>query len=314
MPTPISIPRITLIGIYFGRLPFYAPLFFKSAGANPAIDFLIVADRYPPCPLPANVRLLLINRTAFERLASEKIGHAMQLRSPRKLCDYKPAYGRIFSDYLRRADFWGHIDFDIVWGDMARFLHPAIAQGHEVISGDGKRISGPCTIYKNTHRVRELFREVPDVIDKLNSAESFDLDERAFDGVVKASELRLLNCSFYTRRDISFEELRRFLGRFEASDALYRRILDGHALTATTGRRLPALWREGELWSCLPCGKAGHVWLLNCMFLHLTTAKVSFTIDFSNDLILPRSGPRSGPRKKLRQTANPAATLLPSVL
>ena len=306
MPVPNPIPRITLIGIYFGHLPFYAPLFFKSAGANAAIDFLIVADRYPPCPLPSNVRLLLINRIAFERLASEKIGHAMRLRSPRKLCDYKPAYGRIFSDYLRRSDFWGHIDFDIVWGDMARFLHPAIEQGYEVISGDGKRISGPCTIYKNTHRLRELFREVPDVIGQLNSVESFDLDERAFDAVVKASGVRVLNRSFYSRRDISFDELRGFLGRLEASEALYRRILDGHKLTETTGRRLPALWHDGELWNCLPCGKPGHVRLLNGMFLHLTTAKVSFTIDFSNDLILPRRQPQ----KKPKRAADAAVTLL----
>src|SRR5271168_1074833 len=119
-------PNITLIGIYFGRLPFYAPLFFKSAGANAGIDFFIITDRYPPCALPPNVRLLRINRTAFERLASEKLGHPMRLDSPHKLCDYKPAYGRIFSDYLRRSNYWGHIDFDIVWGNIPRFLHPAV--------------------------------------------------------------------------------------------------------------------------------------------------------------------------------------------
>jgi len=283
-------PTITLIGIYFGPLPFYAPLFFKSAGANAAIDFFIITDRYPPCALPPNVRLLRINRTAFERLASEKLGYLMRLDSPRKLCDYKPAYGRIFSDYLRRSNYWGHIDFDIVWGNIPRFLHPAVEQGYEIISADGKRISGPCTIYKNTHHLRELFREIPDVVAKLNAPESFDLDERDFDKAVKSSGLPLLNRSFYSRRDIPIADFRTFLADTESGsgDAIYRRILKGHELTATTGRRLPAIWRDGDMWNCLPCGKPGHVRLLNCLFLHLTTAKVSFSIDFKNDLILPR--------------------------
>jgi hypothetical protein len=214
--TTMPAPKITLIGIYFGRLPFYAPLFFKSAGANAGIDFFIITDRYPPCALPPNVRLLLINRIAFERLASEKLGHSMRLDSPRKLCDYKPAYGRIFSDYLRRSNYWGHIDFDIVWGNIPRFLHPAVEQGYEIISADGKRISGPCTIYKNTHHLRELFREIPDVTAKLNAPESFDLDERDFDQVVKSSGLSLLNRSFYSRRDIPFAEFRTFLADAES--------------------------------------------------------------------------------------------------
>jgi len=280
------LPKIALIGIYFGPLPVCAPLFFKSAGANLGIDFFIITDRYPPCPLPSNVRLLCMNQTAFERLASEKIGHRMRLYSPRKFCDYKPLYGRIFCDYLRRSDYWGHIDFDIVWGNIPKFLYPAIKQGYEVISADGKRISGPCTIYKNTYRLRELFREIPDVIRKLNAAESFDLDERDFDVVVKSSGLSLLSRGFYTRRDIPLIELRDFL----SDAAIYRHILKGHELTATTGRRLPALWRDGELWNCLPCTKAGHVRLLNCMFLHLTAVKVGFTINFRDDLILPKKG------------------------
>ena len=125
---------------------------------------------------------------------------------------------------------------------------------------------------------------------KLNAPESFDLDERDFDKAVKSSGLPLLNRSFYSRRDIPIADFRTFLADTESGsgDAIYRRILKGHELTATTGRRLPAIWRDGDMWNCLPCGKPGHVRLLNCLFLHLTTAKVSFSIDFKNDLILPR--------------------------
>jgi hypothetical protein len=290
----MPVPTITLIGVYFGTLPFYAPLFFKSAGANASIDFFIVTDRSPSCTVPPNVRLLRIDRAGFERLASERFGHPMRLDSPRKLCDYKPAYGLIFEDYLRCSTYWGHIDFDIIWGNIPRFLYPAIEAGYEIISADARRISGPCTLYKNTQRIRELFLEIPGVIAKLNAANLFELDERAFDRIVKPSGLSLLTSPFCNRRDLTFDQVRTLLAGAcpGYGEALCRRMIESHPLTATTGRRLPAVWREGELWNCLPCNKAGYVRLIDSLFLHLTVNKVSFTIDFRHNLILPRERKR----------------------
>ena len=40
------------------------------------------------------------------------------LDRPYKLCDFKPAYGFIFGEYLKEYDYWGHCDIDIVWGDL----------------------------------------------------------------------------------------------------------------------------------------------------------------------------------------------------
>jgi len=277
------LPRITLIGAYFGALPFYSSLFFKSAAANPAIEFLIVTDQCRPSPLPPNIRFLSMTSVTFERLASERIGHRMRLASARKLCDYKPAYGLIFCEFIRGADYWGHIDFDIVWGNIARHLIKPIAYGYDVISGDGKRLSGPFTIYRNSRELRELFRDIPDAVSKLNSPESFDLDEQDFDVLVKQSRIALTMQSFYTRRDISPEELLEFFPNRE----VYGLLIDGLRWSRTTGRRLPAAWRLGELWNCLPTHNPTKIRLLNAMFLHLTNAKVRFIVDFRNDLILP---------------------------
>jgi hypothetical protein len=279
----LLLPRITLVGVYLGRLPFYSPLFFKSAAANPSVEFLIATDQAPPRPLPANIRFLPITRRTFEILATEKIGRPMRLQSARKLCDYKPAYGRIFCDDLRRADYWGHIDFDVIWGNIPKFVSPALADGAVVISADGKRLSGVFTLYHNNHALRELFREIPDVYARMNAADCFDLDERDFDDVVKRSGFPLILKTFYTRRDISLAELRDFIGSSFVYGSLHRLM----HLSASTGRRLPALWRAGELWNMLPLHRQDKVRLLNSMFLHLTSAKVKFSIDFRNDLFLP---------------------------
>ena len=86
----------------------------------------------------------------------------MRLAFPRKLCDYKPAYGLIFSEYLRHSDYWGHIDFDIVWGNISSYLQEPLGKGYQVISADGRRLSGPFTIYANRHQLTLLFCGIPD--------------------------------------------------------------------------------------------------------------------------------------------------------
>jgi hypothetical protein len=102
-PKPAARKRISLIGVYSGRFPAIWPLYFKSAAFNRQIQFLIFTDQEPPSPLPANIRFTKMDQEAFERLASGKLGHKMRLAFPRKLVDYKPAYGLIFSEYVRHS-------------------------------------------------------------------------------------------------------------------------------------------------------------------------------------------------------------------
>jgi hypothetical protein len=34
----------------------------------------------------------------------------------------RPAYGLLFNDYLIGYDYWGHCDFDVIWGDLRNFF------------------------------------------------------------------------------------------------------------------------------------------------------------------------------------------------
>lgn len=277
-------PRITLVGVYLGRLPFYSDLFFKSAAANPSIDFLIATDQNPPCFIPANIRFLSLTRESFEALATRKLGHRMRIHSTRKLCDCKPTYGRIFCDYLRGADYWGHIDLDVIWGNIPKFVYPLLAEGFQVISADGNRLSGVFTLYRNNEELRELFREIPNVFERMDYPEYHDLDERAFDEVVKNSGIPLALRGIYTMRYISLPEFYQFV----SNDSVYGSILQLIHLSGSTGRRrLPAMWRNGEVWNALPTDRHDKIRLHNSMLLHLTSAKVKFFVDFRNDLILP---------------------------
>ena len=83
---------------------------------------------------------------------------SVSLELPYKVCDYKPAFGLIFEDYLRGVDFWGHCDVDVVWGSIRKFLATdEILSRYDVVSPRRRRIAGACTLYRNTDEVNRLF-------------------------------------------------------------------------------------------------------------------------------------------------------------
>ena len=280
-----TFPRIRLIAAYLGPLPSYFPFFLRSAAANPQVDFLIFSDQRPPASLRGNVRMFALSPKRFEAMASEATGRPMRLINAHKLCDYKPLYGAIFADHLREADYWGHMDLDIIWGNIRKFVEAPIRGGSQIISADGNRLSGAFTVYRNVPKLRDLYRRIANVFDLLNADAVFDLDERNFDAVAKNSGIVCAMQRSYTQRIVSNEELRRFI----ANEDLYRRVLGAQTLSAAAGGRLPALWRAGETWSFLPGAKPGTTRLSNSMLLHLTTGRVRFSVDAARGLFLPQT-------------------------
>lgn len=114
--------KIAVISVYYGKLPPYYRLWLRSCEYNPTIDFYIVTDISIE-DLPENVRIINMPLSSFRSLAEEKLGRAVELEKPYKLCDYKPLYGMILSDYLRDYDYWGHCDMDLMFGDLRSFFN-----------------------------------------------------------------------------------------------------------------------------------------------------------------------------------------------
>ena len=57
----------------------------------------------------------------MQKLSSRKLGFEVYLERPYKCCDLKPAYGVIFEEYLTAYSYWGHCDFDLIFGDLQYF-------------------------------------------------------------------------------------------------------------------------------------------------------------------------------------------------
>jgi hypothetical protein len=172
-------PSIAFVVPYVGTWPAWFPAHLQSCKYNPTIRWIFFTDCEIPDPVPANVEFVHGSLREFERLVEQKTGLSVSLETPYKFCDYKPAYGLIFEDYLAGFDFWGHCDVDVVWGNIRKFLATdEILAGHDVVSPRKEIITGTCNLYRNTDEINRLFLADPKFKFVVRDPENIRYDER----------------------------------------------------------------------------------------------------------------------------------------
>lgn len=116
--------KFAVIILYFGQFKKSILLFLSSCIRNPDVDWLIFTD----CSVPDGIILkenIIWHQTTLDtirKLAEEKLNIEIPLTRVYKLCDIKPFYGTIFSDYLIDYEYWGFGDVDVIYGQVAQFL------------------------------------------------------------------------------------------------------------------------------------------------------------------------------------------------
>jgi uncharacterized protein DUF6625 len=153
------------------------PAFLLSCRTNADVEWIIYTDLDPPSGVPPNVTFRPMSVEELNQRCSHVLGTAIDIKR-RKLCDLKVTYGVIFADDLLSFDFWGCSDLDIVWGDIRRFATDARLQAHDIFSSRKEKLSGHCTLYRNTPEVNCLFERIPDVRALLSTSHYEHLDER----------------------------------------------------------------------------------------------------------------------------------------
>jgi len=144
-----------LISPYFGKLPNYFQIFLDSCGLNEDFcDFLIITDDKTLFNVPKNVKMVLMTFEAFNSLTKQKLGDEFGISSPYKICDYRPAFGKIFDKYIDGYDFWGHVDTDMVLGKLSNFLFEETFEKYDRILERGALM-----FYRNMDDINELFRQ-----------------------------------------------------------------------------------------------------------------------------------------------------------
>lgn len=144
--------RIALIACYFGKLPSYISLVLHSAAHNASIDWLIVGDHPPDYPLPPNVSFIPSTLQELEREIERTCDTPVVIHHYYDLTRLKPTYGLCFEKYLAGYDFWGHVDLDMIYGDLRAFLPDEILE-----SNDRIYCRGHLSLFRNTPEVNRYF-------------------------------------------------------------------------------------------------------------------------------------------------------------
>lgn len=144
--------KILIILPYFGKFPSFFPLSLQSCRYNPTIDWLLLTDNTEKYDYPENVQVVYTNFPAMQSSFQQKFDFPIVLHQPYKLCDYRPAYGYVFSEYLKGYDFWGHCDLDLIFGDLRSFF-----PDDQLTMYDKVGHLGHLTLYRNTPEINTLF-------------------------------------------------------------------------------------------------------------------------------------------------------------
>ena len=147
-------PKIIIFAVYFGKLPEYFPLWLKSCGYNPTIEFRLITNAdVSGYSFPQNVSH---RHKSIEEVA-DKISTAAKtdiyITNAYKLCDLKPLYWALI-EQNETCDFWGHCDLDMIFGDLSTFITPDILEKYDKIFSVGH-----LTIYRNTVETNNFYRK-----------------------------------------------------------------------------------------------------------------------------------------------------------
>ena len=151
--------RIIFIVVFLGKYPWYYPYFLHSCRYNPTVDFLIFTDNdVPNLVFPSNLKIIPYSIEQFKLEAATVLGFDIAVDSGYKLCDFKPAYGYIFADYVKEYDFWGYCDIDVIFGNIRSFMTDELLHEYDIISTRHDYLTGCCALFRNQPYFRELFK------------------------------------------------------------------------------------------------------------------------------------------------------------
>lgn len=145
--------KVTFLIPYFGKLPNYFDLFLKSCKYNGGgYRWIVFTDDKTIHNWPDNVSCVFMTFDELKERIQSKFDFEIKITEPHKLCDYKPAYGYIFEEYLEDTDYWGHCDIDTILGNLDFFLSDLLKRDYVKLF-----CLGHMELYKNTYENNRTF-------------------------------------------------------------------------------------------------------------------------------------------------------------
>lgn len=180
---------ICIIACYFGKLPEYFKFWYKSCQENKTVNFIFITDQLESI-VDNNIEIINMNIIQLETLVQEKIGiEGTWLKKPYKICDFRPAFGIIFKDYLKKYEFWGHCDIDQIFGNIRNFITEDILNNNDRVLSNGN-----LSLYRNNDRMNNLYKESGSIYSYqkvFSTKENYAFDEfTGINKIIKKNEIK----------------------------------------------------------------------------------------------------------------------------
>jgi hypothetical protein len=173
----VNMKSICFVVVYFGKWPTWFPAFLHSCKENPTINWIFFTDCGSPTHHSPNVAFYHKALPQMRELIRKKIGKEAMLENAYKVCDYRPAFGILFDDYLNEFDFWGHCDVDVIFGDIRKYTTEEILDKYDIFSTRKGRMSGHFSLFRNTLSINQLFRQSSEFAEVMRQVKCRAFDE-----------------------------------------------------------------------------------------------------------------------------------------
>lgn len=153
--------KVAFIIPYFGKMPPYFSLWLQSAEKNPDFDFLIYSDLQLNINPESNVKQIKVSFGELKCKIEKLLNRKVCLKSPYKLCDYRPMYGLLFEEDIQKYDFWGFMDVDLILGNICKFISDELLDLYDKLYYEGH-----FSLFRNCELMNTLFmRQYPHIMD-----------------------------------------------------------------------------------------------------------------------------------------------------
>ena len=212
--------KIAIISFCMGNVPYWIDFFLKSCAFNEKVDWFLFTDNPIKGHYNSNIKIVNTSLNEIGELISSKINLKINIKHPYKLCEFRPAFGLAFGDYLQKYDYWGYCDIDLIFGDIFSFLEEVIKMEYHIISPHKNFIHGHLCLLKNIPEVNNLFRlsqnykeifssERLHIFDEQFNQEGIKLDD---DETISNQVLLRINNYVRYKKSMNFMSKMKFIG------------------------------------------------------------------------------------------------------
>lgn len=201
--------KIGLINIFIGEFPWFFKFFLKSCETNPTVDFFIFTDVILDYPVADNIKIIPFSLNDFNQLALEKLGFEIDVKKGYKLCDFRPAFGILFSEYLQGYDFWGITDIDVIYGRIREFMTEELLEEYDIVCVRNAFITACCMLYKNNEYINNLYKKSKDYKMIFTASKNYAFDETNFENTesfLEKHDIFKRNCEIESIQHVIIKE------------------------------------------------------------------------------------------------------------